>query len=320
MRALILAVVLYPWRFAQWMRREWNVFWHRPADPGVLGLIRVLTGLILIYSHGVWGLALEDFFGPYGWVSRDLARNAPGVDQAYSFWWYVPESWLWPAYLASMAVLVVFTLGLWTRVSSILAFLVVVSFVQRVPEALFGLDKLQVILTFYLAIGDSGKALALDSRQCPARPTAMANLGQRLIQVHMCMIYLFAGLDKLRGTSWWTGEAMWLALANHEYRTIDVTWLAWHPWALNALCHCSIILELSFCVLVWLPMWRPLVLTAMIGLHVGIGATLGLWTFSLIMIVGCLSFLPNASVRLAIDESARRFGRIAAGRDSRRRG
>ena len=45
----------------------------------------------------------------------------------------------------------------------------------------------------------------------------------------MCVIYFFAGARKLSGTTWWDGTAMWLSLANYEYQTIDMTWLAYWP-------------------------------------------------------------------------------------------
>jgi len=178
----------------------------------------------------------------------------------------------------------------------------VISFVNRVPEALFGLDKLNVILTFYLAIGPSGRALSLDrwlARRrralLPRKPASSVSAGftLRLIQVHMCIIYFFAGISKLQGVAWWNGQAMWLAFGNLEYQSADMTWLAWHPWAVNFLTHFTALWELSFCVLVWIPLLRPLVLLAAVILHVAIGACLGLWTFSLIMLVGCASFLPS---------------------------
>ena len=87
-----------------------------------------------------------------------------------------------------------------------------------------------------------------------------ANLAQRLIQVHMCVIYLFAGISKLQGPSWWSGEAMWRAFANLEYQSLDMTWLAWHPWLVNIMSHVSVLWEIAFCVLIWKPLWRPLML------------------------------------------------------------
>src|SRR5262249_44452880 len=154
------------------------------------------------------------------------------------------------------------------------------SYVNRVPAALFGLDQINIMLTLYLTIGPSGAALSVDrwlaqrraAKPTPAAPSAGANLALRLIQVHMCVISLFAGISKLQGPSWWTGEAMWRAFANLEYQSRDMTWLAWHPWVINVMTHFSVLWEVSFCALIWRPRWRPLVLAMAVVLHLGIGA------------------------------------------------
>ena len=57
------------------MYEGWDAFWFTPADPTLLGVIRVLTGLMLLYTHAVWGIVLGDFFGPAGWLSEGLVRN-----------------------------------------------------------------------------------------------------------------------------------------------------------------------------------------------------------------------------------------------------
>ena len=284
----------------------WNDFWHTPADPTLLGLIRVLTGLMLLYTHAVWGLALNDFFGPASWLRPRLVRLIQLDQAALSFWWWVPDRAMWPAYVVSMLILTLFTIGLWTRVTSFLSLCVVISFANRVPAALFGLDQINLLLTLYLTVGPSGQALSLDrwlarrrlgSDLPPPTPSASANLALRLIQVHMCVIYFFAGVSKLQGSSWWTGEAMWRAFANLEYQSWDMTWLAWHPWLINLMTHVSILWEISFCVLIWKPLWRPIMLAGAVALHIGIGAFLGMWTFGLVMLIGCASFLPVDEVR-----------------------
>ena len=73
----------------------------------------------------------------------------------------------------------------------------------------------------------------------------------------MCVIYFFAGVSKLQGEAWWNGEAMWRAFANLEYQSIDMTWLAWHPWLLDFVTHVSVLWELSFCALIWRPDCGP---------------------------------------------------------------
>ncbi len=42
-------------------------------------------------------------------------------------------------------------------------------------------------------------------------------------------------------------------------------------------------------------------LAGAIPLHIGIGACLGMWTFGLIMLVGCASFLPEEAVRRLVE-------------------
>ncbi len=286
---------------AQSVAADWNKFWYTPAKPNLLGLIRIMTGTMLIYTHAVWGLALRDFFSDSAWLSPAMMRRVQGSQFVYSFWYLVPDGWIWPAYAFSMIVFVLFTLGLFTRVTSILSFLATVSYANRVQPALFGLDQINIMLNLYLAIGPSGAAFSLDrwlakrrsGVHAPPAQSAGANLAIRLIQVHMCVIYFFAGISKLQGGSWWDGEAMWRAFANLEYQSLDMTWLAWHPWIVNAMSHASVLWEISFCVLIWQKRWRPLVLALAVVMHVGIGACLGMWTFGLIMLVGCASFLPN---------------------------
>jgi hypothetical protein len=284
----------------------WEQFWFTPADPTLICLMRVLTGLMLVYTHAVWGLALDDFFGPKSWLSPALVSGLQAGSATFSFWWLVPQGAMWYAYAASMVVFVLFTVGLWTRVTSILALFAAISYVNRVPAALFGLDQINIILTLYLAVAGSGQVLSVDrwlawrrggEHDVPVEPSLAANVGQRLIQVHMCVIYLFAGLSKLQGLSWWNGEAMWRAFANLEYQSADMTWMAWQPWLVNLSTHVTIFWEISFCVLMWNRLARPPMLVGAVVLHFGIGAFLGMWTFGLIMLLGNAAFLPNNLVR-----------------------
>jgi uncharacterized membrane protein YphA (DoxX/SURF4 family) len=314
MKRLGGALVSYAEDSARAAAQAWDAFWFRPADPTLLGLLRILTGLMLVYTHAVWGLVLPDFFGQGSWLNERLVRTLSAGSYGYSFWWLVPDRWMWPAYMLSVVVLAMFTAGLWTRVTSVLAFLVTVSYAYRVPAATFGLDQINGMLTLYLAIGPSGQALSIDrwltvrrGRVSPVgpAPSAGANLALRLINVHMCVIYFFAGISKLQGEAWWTGGAMWRAFANLEYQSIDMTWLAWHPRLLEFFTHVSVLWEISFSALIWRPRLRPLVLAGAVVMHLGIGACLGMWTFGLIMVVGCVSFLPPDAVREWVDSLAR---------------
>jgi hypothetical protein len=175
---------------------------------------------------------------------------------------------------------------------------------------LFGLDQINVLLATYLMLAPCGSAYSIDrwfaARRAggplpPARPTVMTNVATRLIQVHMCIIYFFAGLGKLQGDTWWHGNALWGAVANLEYQTLDLTWLAGWPLLTAFLTQLTAYWELTFPVLVWPRLLRPLVLFVAIPLHLGIGFGLGLMTFGLVMPIALISFVSPRLVRRLVE-------------------
>jgi hypothetical protein len=353
----------------------WNRFWFTPADPATLGLVRILAGAMLLYTHLVWSLDLEAFFGPHAWLdaravrtfygelagdgageggaSNDEGRspnderrgaragdaadiNSPPAasaavapssfipqpstlnsprSYAWSYFYYLDSpAALWTAHVAALVAFALLTLGLWTRLVSILSLLAAVSYANRAPGALFGLDQINLLLAMYLAIGPSGAAYSLDRLLARRRAGRLergadravqggpaqyvgANIAIRLIQLHMCVIYFFAAIGKLQGPAWHDGTALWLAFANLEYQSLDMTWTAHWPLLVNVLTHVTLYWELSFAALVWPRLTRPLVLALAVPLHVGIAVCLGMPTFGLVMLIGCLAFVPPRVVR-----------------------
>ncbi len=279
----------------------WREFWFKPADPLMLGVIRILTGMMLTYNLLIWGTDLQSFFGQQSLQPLNAIRAMYENEFVFSFLLYVPDAWLTTVHYGCVAVALLFCCGVGTRVTSLLAFLITISYSQRVPVANFGLDQILGMLCLYMAIGPSGASLSFDSwllRRISAKHSARTSVAMlpsaqmvlRLIQIHVCIIYFWAGFAKLKGDSWWTGEAMWQVIANQEYQTIDLTWMAYVPWLPYLIAHVTVAWEVSFCILVWRPRWRPLMLGIGTLMHLGIGAFLGMWTFGLIMTFPYLAF------------------------------
>ena len=295
--------------------RQWDEFWFQPEDPLALGVLRILTGLMLIYTHLVWGIKLEAFLGPNGFQDHLLVRVLEPASTAWSLWWLVPEHALVAVHWTCVAVLVLYTLGFWTTVTKWAAPVITISYANRVPNANFGLDQINAMLAIYLALGPCGARLSLDRVwrvyrhgvrslreqghwSMPAvLPSSSARLVTRLIQVHMCVIYFFSGVSKLKGDAWWNGEAIWMALSNTEYQTTDMTWLAWYPWLSDMATHATVLWEMTFWLLVWRTAWRPVILLIGISMHLGIGVCLGMWTFGLIMICTYICYIPPGTLR-----------------------
>ncbi len=220
-------------------------------------------------------------------------------------WWFSSPAALWSVHVAALVIFAMLMLGLFSRLTSVLSLVAALAYINRAPGALFGLDQINVILTMYLVVGPSGDAFSLDrwlkgrkaAAPLPVTPRWSANLAIRLIQVHMCIIYFFAGTAKLTGAAWWDGTALWMALGNMEYQSLDMTWLADWPWAINILTHVTVFWELTYWALVWPRLTRPVVLLLAIPLHMGIAICLGMVTFGLIMLVGNMAFVSPALIR-----------------------
>jgi len=117
------------------------------------------------------------------------------------------------------------------------------------------------------------------------------------MQVHLCIIYFFAGTGKLLGDTWWNGEAIWGAFASYEYQTVDMTWMANFPLVMNAITLVALIWEVSYAYLVWPRLTRPLMVGMAFLVHAGIGVTMGMLTFGYIMIVANLAFVSPGILR-----------------------
>ena len=122
---------------AQSAQRAWDKFFFRPGDPTVLGIMRWLVGGMLVYTHIVWGLNLEAFFGSSGWNSPDVLEVVQQERIVPSFWWYVSDEWLHVVHYTCVAVLILFWIGFATRVTSVMSWKAPQSLTQA-PSSMTG--------------------------------------------------------------------------------------------------------------------------------------------------------------------------------------
>ncbi|MFM2093564.1 MAG: hypothetical protein RIS70_688 [Planctomycetota bacterium] len=291
-------------------RPSWNRFWFTPSQPHTLALIRILGGSMLFYTHLIWSLDLEAFLGKDAWIGTSLSRELSerGMPYAWSLFWYIESpSVLWATHIAALVVFAMLTLGLFTRFSSIAAFVLTLSYCHRLQGALYGLDQVNALLATYLMIGSCGSVFSLDrlrTSRAVARTETTATVGNtiaiRLIQIHLCVIYFFGGISKLKGIDWWDGSALWMALSNYEYQSLDMTWLIGYPAIIALMTHATVIWETFYCVLIWPRYSRWIMLSTAVLVHGGIGLAMGMPTFGLSMIIANVAFLEPALVERSI--------------------
>lgn len=300
-------------------------FFFEPRAADTLAVIRIATGLMLAYSHAIWLLGSADFFGPNAILKSEvwnsLHRGAI-PDWKWSFL-TMTDSLLVARIHESAALIagVFVALGLFTRLSLLLAWFLTLITVHRLTGFLFGLDQIVVMLTTYLCLAQSNRVASLDRilvMRCPklalsvpvrwltgwfggssdSRAMSWKNqLATRLIQLHLCVIYLFGGLGKLRGEMWWDGSAMWHSAAAYEYQSMDMTWIGNYALMGAFLTHLTLFWEVGYFAIVW-PKWtRPFALAMAWMVHGGIAIYLGMITFGTMMIIANLAFVHPATMR-----------------------
>ena len=251
----------------------------------------------------------------------------------FSIWFHITDpTGLWVAHICILFIFVLFTLGVWSDVTSVLTWLAAVSYLHRCQQVLFGMDQMMNILLFYLMIGGCGAALSIDrlrARYKAARAIARAggksvpwaeevlagparswraNFAIRLFQIHFCFIYLSAGLAKLKGTTWWGHVAPFMTLVNPEFSPIH---LRAYEGVLRSLAQirplinivCSVLVfftfvtEIGFPFFVWSQRLRGFALILAVLFHTGIATFMGLTLFGLFMMTMLLAYFPAALIR-----------------------
>jgi hypothetical protein len=337
--------------------RGWDRFWFSPQDPTTLCFIRICAGLLILYVHITYSWDLLGYVGPKAWLSKEAAdyvrvevpiygigtgwddqlRQIGNGHHFWSIFFHVTD----PGSIIALHVffltcMLMMTLGLWTRYTTVLSWLGAMSYVQRASITVFGLDTMMMIVSCYLMIGPCGATLSLDrwlekrrarKKGLPVpevEPSVLANFTIRLFQVHFCIVYFAAGTSKLLGPSWWSGTSLNMVMLNAEFAPLHTApyyyfmkFLAEHRWLwetfISAHIVGTLVLEIGFPFLVWVPRWRWAMICGSVMLHTGIALIMGLTTFSVIMVCMVSSFIPPEVIRDLVTRVTDRLAQVFTG-------
>ena len=294
----------------------WNRFWYAPSDPQPLAVIRILAGLLTLYIVGSFTPDLVRFFAADGLLPTSLLEQWP-VDTS----WFLGDPWrfsylrwlsspteLYIAHALGLLVVLAMTLGLFTRITTVLSLIVLLSYVHRGSLVSGIAEPVLAMVLFYLCFGPSGAWLSIDAWRSGKPPLASssATIALRLMQLHTAAIFLMMGLAKLTGEVWLSGTAVWWLASRPESRLIDLTaWLAPHPRLVDGWTHAIMITELLFAVLIWNRLARPLLLLAVCCHLVSLALLTGDIPFCLALGVAALSFVDPAFWSALIGNASR---------------
>jgi hypothetical protein len=317
---MLQRVSAYFQRLAEGFGHGWTLFWFTPSDPATLSAIRLFTGVIVVYLHATLTFDLVAFFGPEGLLPVNEIAPLEGNTWSYLNYLSTPAELL-TVHLLGLAVLVLFAIGLWARVTTVLALVVFLSDVNRAPVLTSLTEPIAAMTMLYLCLAPCGRYYSVDAwfrarrktdprlPEAPAEPlSTMSTIATRLIQVHLALFVAMMGLSKLSGDVWWIGTGMWWLLSREESRLADLTWLHRAPMLLDAWTHVIVFFELVFPIAVWIPLARPLLLALGVFVWASIALVTGDVTFALMMCVASLAFISPEGIRGCCGPSAAAAG------------
>jgi len=278
--------------------RSWTTFWFTPVPTVGLHSLRFLFGWLSILWLLTFAGNPRAFLGLSGWVDREVFVQASEPEIRDSLPDYYQPGWsvlylfgtnsnlLLVVYWATLVLFIAFLLGFWTRLTSLLTWMMVVSFIAN-PVTRLDAEPLLGVLAFYLMVGYLllgqwrrhvswperilGSSRTFLFGRGEEAPSVAANLAIRLLQVHFAIVVVTSGLHKLQSGDWWAGVAFWYPL-HPPFETTQESLFAERAHANQQLFFLSLAQyiflawELGFPLFAWRKSWRLVLLGgALIG-------------------------------------------------------
>lgn len=289
--------------------------WHRLLTTmhgqRALVLFRFVAGCTML-SQLLAALPERHFlFGPDGVYPPEAAADT-AVFGLYSL---ANSAWSFEfIYFASIAVIVVWTMGLLLPFSTIAVLVCWVSMFDRLPGLADGGDNLTQLVLIYALLcnlgGPRSRGLLAKAPVWANELRAMLhNAGLVAIWVQVCIVYFVAGAAKMHGESWRNGTALYYALSTERFTLSGlVDPLLDSPTLLVAMAFVTVVFQLGFPFMVALNRRaRMVALVLAMGFHVGIAVVMGLTSFAAFMVAADLTLLSDQEVSNAAAFVRRRW-------------
>jgi hypothetical protein len=283
----------------------WNGFFFAEQSPTPLALFRIAYGTAVIATlfllHADW----IAWYGPNAWVRLSTIRTMePGP--RLNLFTIIPQSdsWVRILFWFFLVSAVCLTIGLLTRVNSIIVFACLASIQQRNLLILHGGDTFLRVTGFFLMFAPAGAALSVDRliriwrgkegvEIQPCRPWA-----QRMIQFELALLYFAGFCSKIEGGSWVQGTALYYVYHLDELQRFPIPSWFFHPIILRLGTWFALALEFSLGVLIWIKELRYPLLAVGVLFHLSLEYSLNIPMFQWDVLTAYILFVDPADLTL----------------------
>ena len=297
---VLRAVSGTPWQRAI---SRWERFWFADVPSDVFAVIRIAIGAGGLISL-IGFLPIDMFWSPDG--IAPLPGGGIGIRS------YLVESGLGVAagtliFAVLFVAFTCMTLGLFTGAAVVVCFFGSVFQARWNSLPLTSGHTILVAVLFCLLWADCSSWPSIDAwrkRQCalPTAPPVQPVWPLRLMRIQMAVMYLTSGLFKLIGPGWRSGSTVYYATTQNIYgRVLHVYPLPQGiDWILTALSYATVLWEITFPLMMLHRVTRTAAILIGIGTHLGIGATMEVGPFSLMMLLCYSAFISPDQARRVV--------------------
>ena len=280
-----------------------------PVDSLAICMSRALLGATLVAAYLQYLPFAHTFFGPHGIGGYDTLERHPHFT-GMAFEWYtqirvlhlLSAEWaMWSLYAVLLLSSTAFAIGMRPRITGAIAALLHMIFYAHNPMLDGGWGSLMGPFVLYVVLCDCGAQLSFDAwwqrrRGGDVAPRRIEPWGMRLLQVHVCVQYLWPGFDRLDAPGWVQGEMVLRELLNSEYGRFELDWMVLAP-VLKVITLAVLVIEPAAPFILWMRFVGRYWALALIGMHLGMELLLDTGWWQPMMIAALLPFLPARWLR-----------------------
>ncbi|HEY2018219.1 MAG TPA: HTTM domain-containing protein [Bryobacteraceae bacterium] len=280
------------------LARAWNRFFFEAVSPVPIALFRIVFGLVVLADVLLLRPDWLTWFGPRGLVTLETMQHLePGP--RLNLFTLLPQTDFWAnaVFWVLLASAVFLALGLFTRASSVLVFVLLASIHQRNLFITNSGDTLMRVSAFFLMFAPAGAALSLDRLRriwqgrevVEVRPCAP--WAQRMIQIEMALLYFVTFWGKIQGPAWLDGTALYYVYHLDQFRRFPIPAFLKDIFMVRLETWFTLAVEFSLGVLVWFKEVRYYVLALGILVHLSLEYTMNVPMFQWMALAMYITFV-----------------------------
>jgi hypothetical protein len=314
--------------------RQLERYWFGYGSPVSLGIMRILIGIATFLNLLITFAEFDDWYSERGYVPQAAALKYTPLylEKTYTFFGTHTLPFSLPRFnllagvtdtritfafwVVTLLACLLMTVGLWTRISTIILAIGIVTIHHRNAMILHGGDSLQRIAVLYLALAPAGAACSFDrliglwKGRIQPGPVRVSLWPQRLITYNLALVYFTTVWHKWGGSQWRSGIATWFPARLNEFKRFPVPGFVNDFPFVYLTTYGTLATELAMATLVFYKPFRKWVLMAGLMMHGFIEYSMNIPLFSFTICSLYVTFFEGEEVTAwayGIGERLRRF-------------